>query len=216
MATVNKKKASKKKASKKTGTTQGDPTIGAILGSMEMAHCRAIAMNSGDLSVFVVQELMRVMDEQNNDRAKVIQVGIERLVADGYVSSQEAKDLKTITKLVLDSVNDKVDVAEACLQAKTLYMDMVMSGQSSSVALAITSAASASLFVQAASTLLPEDAIPADMEFMPEDAGVNAIVGGVLGAMVGGLIGGATGAGFGASLGATSGGAISYFNEKSG
>ncbi|WP_146157460.1 hypothetical protein [Enhygromyxa salina] len=175
---------------------------------------RSLAMSAGDMGVFVMQEVTRIMEDHKNNQARAIQVGIDRLQADGHISRPEAKDLKAIARTVLRSTRKNPDIAGAAMELRQMYKEMAMSSKASPVALAISSAASASLVnlhMQRAS--MPKGAA-AKLDVIPGNAGVGAVVGGVLGGVIGGIAGGGFGAGLGAAIGAAAGGAIGYCNEK--
>jgi hypothetical protein len=97
---------------------------------------------------------------------------------------------------------------------KTLYYDMVISGNSSATALAVASAATAALSAPQ-SNVVPQGppGTMAAVSGTPGSTGVGAVVGGVIGGVIGGIVGGGLGAGIGAAIGAAAGAAIGYCNE---
>lgn len=206
MATVSKKK----KSSKKPSTMRLAP-IGDLMDPT--AGVRAFAMNAGDLSVFLMQEVKRVMEEQRYNQARAIAVGIDQLLAAGHISRQEAKDLNMVAKHVLRAARKNADAVGTWAPIKALYHKMAMSSASSPVALAITSAANASLREQAMMASMPKGAL-AKVVGTPGNTGVGAVIGGVLGGVLGSIICGGFGAGVGAGLGAATGAAIVFSNEK--
>ncbi|KIG13581.1 hypothetical protein DB30_07912 [Enhygromyxa salina] len=174
---------------------------------------RALAMSAGDMSVFVMQEVTQIMEDQRNNQARAIKVGINRLRADGHVSRPEAKDLEAIARCVLRSTRKNADIPKAAAELREFYKAMAMSSKTSPVALAIASAASASLTnLQMSKLPMPKGAAAGAV--IPGNAGVGAVVGGVIGGVIGGIAGGGLGAGLGASIGAAAGAAIGYCNEQ--
>jgi hypothetical protein len=200
------KKSAKKAPSMRAGASteyQLDTALGV----------RAFAMSAGDMSVFVMQEVRRVMEEQRFSQTRAIQVGIDRMQKDRHISAQEAKDLKLISRLVLRTTRENADLAEAAMQVRELYQTMAASPDSSPAALAIASAASASLREPEMSAGAQPRAAAAAVVITPGNTGVGAVVGGVIGGVIGGIAGGGLGAGLGAAIGAAAGGAIGFCNE---
>lgn len=201
----------KRKRSKRAAVMQGAPDLRPMVS---VAGIRAFAMSAGDMSVFVMQEVTQVMQAARYKQARAIGVGIDRLLDDGHVSRPEAKDLKTIAKHVLRATRKDADILGASVQVRALYQNMAMSGASSPVALAIASAANASLANLHASTASMQQGVAAAVIATPGNAGVGAVVGGVIGGVIGGIAGGGMGAGLGAAIGAAAGAAIGFCNEK--
>lgn len=93
----------------------------------ELTRVRNIAMSAADLSVSVMREVTRIMRQNDNSQVKSIEIGIGRLLQDGYISTQEAKDLKKISRLVLGATRKKADPSQNASQVSQLYQRMVIS-----------------------------------------------------------------------------------------
>jgi hypothetical protein len=172
---------------------------------------RTIAMSAGDLSLSVMQEVTRIMAQEGNSQVKSVQLGIDRLREDGHISAEETKQLKSISRLVLGATRATGDASQSAVQVREIYQAMVISGKGNPVALAIASAATASLSHR------QEHAAPAvtadAATITPGSTGAGAVIGGVIGGIIGGLVGGGLGAGLGAAIGAAAGGAIGFCNK---
>jgi hypothetical protein len=168
------------------------------------AGVRAVAMNAGDLSLITTREITQIMGERGGVQLRAVQQGIARMLDDGYISSHEAKELNNVAKLVFATTRPRTDVTSAAFDLRATYEQMVCSGQASAVALAIVSAASASLNPQS----LPPPGRMAVAMISPEMTAVGAVIGGVIGGSVGGVIGASAGAGLGATIGAAIGAAL--------
>lgn len=201
------------KAGKKKARKVGPVTPGLAIDLNSPSSVRSIAMNAGDLSRSVMQEVTRIMADKRDSQVRSIQVGIQRLRKEGHISAQEAKDLAAISRLVLGATRPRASVARASTQVRAMYQRMVISSGSSPVALAIASAASAS-FAPASPVGLPSGVMAATVTGTPGTTGVGAVVGGVIGGVIGGVVGGGLGAGLGAAIGAAAGAAIGFCNEK--
>jgi hypothetical protein len=208
MATASKKKP--KKSAKKAPSMQGMATEYQL---MSASGVRAFAMSAGDMSAFVMQEVRRVMEEQRFSQTRAIQIGIDRMLKDRHISAQEAKDLKLVARLVLRTTRENADLPGAAMQVREMYQSMVAMPDSSPAALAIVSAASASLREPGLSMETQPRAAAAAVVVTPGNTGVGAVVGGVIGGVIGGIAGGGLGAGLGAAIGAAAGGAIGFCNE---
>lgn len=225
------RKAAPKKTTKKTtgrvmARRRPEPTVAEAMSASAAApgesfmvdsmSVRAVALSTGDLGAAVLQEVARIMGEQRNSQVRALQVGIDRLQQDGHVTAREARDLKTIARLVLGSTRERANVPQAADQVRELYQRMLVTGRGSPVALAIASAAKATLAMPMPA-LVP--AMPggtgliAAATVTPGATGVGAVVGGVIGGVIGGIVGGGLGAGLGAAIGAAAGGAIGFCNE---
>jgi hypothetical protein len=208
-------KAAPKKAAKTTPKAAGAATMVASSGSSSSSSSsgssssdsssskrlsgstveRTFAMNTRNLSVSAAREVTRVIEEERSSQAKSLQLGIDRLVLDGHISSEDAKELEAI----VGEMREPADLPGAALRVGRLYQRMLTSGRASSVALAIAGAFNASLTMSRRSGDVPR----MSAKMRTRSFRVFAVVRGMIRGMIGGVVGGTLGAGIGAAIAAT-------------
>jgi hypothetical protein len=164
---------------------------------------RALAVSAGDLSVVVRNEVKKVLKDNRNDVLKAVTNGLGELTERGFISANEAENLRSICGYLFGSIRGKADPEDSFLMIRRVYHQLLKDQRSSPTALAIASVAHSAFNLEKSSPLT----------ITPETTGGGAVVGAVIGGVIGGLAGGAVGAGIGAAIGGAAGAAIGWCNE---
>jgi hypothetical protein len=162
-------------------------------------HLRALAISAPTLWVSVLREVHRMLAAHKGNQLKAMVEGLDYLVANGLISTDEHKQLGEICNLVCQTQLGKLDPGKAGDQVRGLFDRMIVDWRSTPVALAIAGIASSHLGASGGARISNSRISARISQSDKIDAGI--LGGAIAGAGIGGAIGGAGGAVIGAVVG---------------
>lgn len=176
------------------------------ISSNDLSNAKAIAISSGDLSIAIRNEVIKIMESNKNNVYQSVKEGLKELLKRECISAEELDELQNICDTIFNTLRGKLESEDAFFSIRNIYSNLLINKNSSPTALAIASVSS-SIFTY-------EKSNSVNIRILPGDAAAGALTGGIIGATFGAATGGFIGAGIGAAIGAAAGAAIGWCNEN--
>jgi hypothetical protein len=157
-----------------------------------------LGVGVGDLQLAAVREIRRILAEAGGDPRKAVQLGLQKAYSHKYISESDLESLSKLCDLSADCSMGHTPPEVAHLEARRVFDEMLVGGQSTSAALAFASGSVGSYVT------VDKSSDPPSIVYKKSNNDWESRLGNV-GMLVGGAIGGTGGAMLGSAIGQIAG-----------